>query len=500
MTTEICPPHCTCFIEVCTRSFQSFSPLAKQALSPFSSDTSTISVHGIPRTGVPVPPPFTPLWFGNVASDLQLLEIFYQLRAVISLVGHKLLQSIAFRQHTLELFGRFNERLLDRRRIALVGSLNRDANHRSGFQIHGVFGLVSQMRAAVLHLGDAGVRILRVLPVIVGTLLRPLAIYARQILPGRCLNTRFLCQFRQVGLVTVSGIPPYNAAQSRVGFQSGRIHPEGLALHQVRLSEPAQDPGKDCAMRLHIHAPSRAGDRRMIRRILAPLESQEPAQAQRIGSTPGDSSLRIQSLERETSQKTMNEAKQTIVANPDFTGYVDQSPAALGLAICQRTIDPELFRVFAQEIRRWDDLSLTLTVIGASHLVNVEWENGRLSEVLSCATESVPDPAMVLPVRGIVERDIKYKSPSFEYGFNLKLESLLPNAKTLPDHVVPRCADQASASFPSRPGCPNAVYDRRRRLLSRRIDATEARLGASFYRCPGDPIRPLVPVRKPCGG
>ncbi len=231
MTTEICPPHCTCFIEVCTRSFQSFSPLAKQALSPFSSDTSTISVHGIPRTGVPVPPPFTPLWFGNVASDLQLLEIFYQLRAVISLVGHKLLQSIAFRQHTLELFGRFNERLLDRRRIALVGSLNRDANHRSGFQIHGVFGLVSQMRAAVLHLGDAGVRILRVLPVIVGTLLRPLAIYARQILPGRCLNTRFLCQFRQVGLVTVSGIPPYNAAQSRVGFQSGRIHPEGLALH-----------------------------------------------------------------------------------------------------------------------------------------------------------------------------------------------------------------------------------------------------------------------------
>ena len=153
----------------------------------------------------------------------------------------------------------------------------------------------------------------------------------------------------------------------------------------------------------------------------------------------------------------MNQAKQTIVANPDFTGYVDQSPAALGLAICQRTIDPELFRVFAQEIRRGDDLSLTLTVIGASHLVNVEWENGCLSELLSCATESIPDPAMVLPVRGIVERDIEYKSPSFEYRFNLKLEWLSPNVKMLPDHVIPRCADQASASFPSRPGCPDAV-------------------------------------------
>src|SRR5579871_3913240 len=48
--------------------------------------------------------------------------------------------------------------------------------HRPGLHIHRVLGLVSQMRATILHLGDARVRIVRMRPVFIGSLLGPLAI------------------------------------------------------------------------------------------------------------------------------------------------------------------------------------------------------------------------------------------------------------------------------------------------------------------------------------
>ena len=55
-----------------------------------------------------------------------------------------------------------------------------DADHRARLQVHGVLGLVRQARPAVLHLRDLRVRVLGMRPVVVGPLLRALAVDADQ--------------------------------------------------------------------------------------------------------------------------------------------------------------------------------------------------------------------------------------------------------------------------------------------------------------------------------
>jgi hypothetical protein len=49
-------------------------------------------------------------------------------------------------------------------------------HYRARFQIHRVLGLVRQVGASILHLGDAGFRIVRIHPIVIRSLLRSLAI------------------------------------------------------------------------------------------------------------------------------------------------------------------------------------------------------------------------------------------------------------------------------------------------------------------------------------
>src|SRR5262245_612080 len=67
--------------------------------------------------------------------------------------------------------GGFGQCLVDRRRVALVSALHRDTDDRAGVQVNGVLGLVGQMRPAIIHLGDLGVGIVRMGPVLIRPLL-----------------------------------------------------------------------------------------------------------------------------------------------------------------------------------------------------------------------------------------------------------------------------------------------------------------------------------------
>ncbi len=51
---------------------------------------------------------------------------------------------------------------LNRRGVALVRALHGDAHNRAGVEIDGVLGLVRQMRAAIFHLRDVRIRIVRI--------------------------------------------------------------------------------------------------------------------------------------------------------------------------------------------------------------------------------------------------------------------------------------------------------------------------------------------------
>ena len=75
-----------------------------------------------------------------------------------------------------------------RRRVARSGVLDGDADHGARLQIHGVPGLVGQTGAAVLHLRDLRVRVLRMPPIVVGPFLRTLAVEAGQLGAGRRRN------------------------------------------------------------------------------------------------------------------------------------------------------------------------------------------------------------------------------------------------------------------------------------------------------------------------
>jgi hypothetical protein len=132
---------------------------------------------------------------------------------------------------------RLRQRLLDRRRIAQIGFLQRHRHHCPGVHVHRVLGLMGQVRAPVLHLGDARVRIMWVHPLVIRPLLFSLPIHPRQVFPCGSRDTRLLCQPFQEILVALSVIPPYDRTHRRVGLQRRGINSDPLALHQTGIRQ-----------------------------------------------------------------------------------------------------------------------------------------------------------------------------------------------------------------------------------------------------------------------
>jgi hypothetical protein len=152
----------------------------------------------------------------------------------------------------------------------------------------------------------------------------------------------------------------------------------------------------------------------------------------------------------------MNSVSRT-VTSASGCGYIDQSSQLLGLGLYKRFIEPESFTIFSQKTYRSEDVAVQMTVIGASHVVNVQWWNRHLAEMLACSASTVPDAAVSTPAALVAGRDMDYREPSFDYFFRLDFRSLPPETDELPESLMPRSACLASALFPSPPGIPNAM-------------------------------------------
>lgn len=150
------------------------------------------------------------------------------------------------------------------------------------------------MRPAILHLRDLRVRIMRMGPVVVRSLLRSLAINPRQVSARRRFDARSLCELRQEVLVAPTGVAPHNAPQRRIRFQRRRVNADRLALHQACICQALQPPGEDRLVRLEINQATRTGNRRMIRRRLRQDQPEKLAQGKRIDSLPSDRALSVQ--------------------------------------------------------------------------------------------------------------------------------------------------------------------------------------------------------------
>ena len=145
-----------------------------------------------------------------------------------------------------------------------------------------------QMCAAVLHLRDAGVGVIRVPPLGVAAFLRAFPIEPRLISACRCLDARGLPQSRQKLLIRLTRVAPHDAPQGRVRFESRRIDSNGLALHEVGGCQHLQDPHEDRAVRLLVDQSSRPRDRRVLGRCFVEAQPQEAPKRQRVGLDPAN--------------------------------------------------------------------------------------------------------------------------------------------------------------------------------------------------------------------
>lgn len=136
--------------------------------------------------------------------------------------------------HGFEFFGRLGQRLLDRRRVALIGALHGHADDRARLHVDGVLGLVGQVRAPVLHLRDARARVVRVLPITIAPFLGPLPIELGEVRARRRLDARRLRQPGEEVVIGLAGIPPHDAPQRRIRLERRGVDADRVPLHQVR--------------------------------------------------------------------------------------------------------------------------------------------------------------------------------------------------------------------------------------------------------------------------
>ena len=116
-----------------------------------------------------------------------------------------------------------------------------------------MLGGVRQMRAAVLHLGDLRVRIVRVGPVRVRALLLAGPVEPGQLGARRRREAGRLGQPGQKRVVALARIPPHNAPHRRIGFQRRGIDANRAPHHQRGVGQSLQHPRKHCLVGLEVN-------------------------------------------------------------------------------------------------------------------------------------------------------------------------------------------------------------------------------------------------------
>ena len=175
------------------------------------------------------------------------IQFFHYFPRMVAFVRNDLRRSRAYRRTTdvgKILPGGF-ERLADRRRVPLVGLVDIGGDNRSGVQVHGVFGLVGEVGAAILHLGNPRVLVALRLPVLVRKLFAlALAIHAGQLFTGRRLDPAVLGDALKHLLVRFSCIPAHDRTHGRVGFHGRSIDTKALPNYQAGLGQRLQHPAE----------------------------------------------------------------------------------------------------------------------------------------------------------------------------------------------------------------------------------------------------------------
>ena len=159
-------------------------------------------------------------------------------------------------------------------RVGSRSAVGRRRQNGPGLHVHGDFHLVGQGGVAVLHPCDLSIRVVRVLPVVVGGLLFPLPVHPPQ---GRHVVRAHPFDRRkplQIGRVALPGVPPHDGLHGRVGLQRGRVHPDRLPLDQTTPGHFAQDPVENRLVDFRLQQPPRPRQRAVVERGLVQPDGQ----------------------------------------------------------------------------------------------------------------------------------------------------------------------------------------------------------------------------------
>ena len=274
-----------------------FSAALAELLSAVALDPASVRVDRVAFPGLVSPASTATRRLADVRPKAHLARIGHHVVAVVALVQHDLLDAVLVGQRFLDEVARLVQRLQHRLRVAAIGGLHRHGHDRRRVEIRCVLDFVREVRAPVLHLRDACVRVARVHPVVVATLLLALLVELRSVLAARRRDAAGLGQVVEEGVVRAPIVLAHDRTQGGIGLERGRVDRDRLALQQPATAQDRQDPGEDLPVRLEVDQSSRPRERAVVGRRLCEVDAQEAAQRQAVRAPPGDLALAADALE-----------------------------------------------------------------------------------------------------------------------------------------------------------------------------------------------------------
>ena len=161
-----------------------------------------------------------------------------------------------------------------------------------------MLGLVGEVRAAVLQLGDPGLGVGRRGPLGVRQpLALPLAVEPDQVLGRRRRDPALLRQPLQHLPVALAAVAAHDRAQGGVGLHGRGVDADPVALDQPVLGQALEHPGEDRLV--HLERQPRAGLAQpgVVGHRLGGAQAQELAERQAVGAAPLQAALAVDALE-----------------------------------------------------------------------------------------------------------------------------------------------------------------------------------------------------------
>ena len=223
-TAEVDSSHSAGLQAMSKGPFHQLASLAVEGSTSGALDPPTVPVDRLLLIFLAQPFAPSPLRFGDAAARPHALDGHERVVAVVPLVRHPL-SGRGFNRARTPLLqprqaqSRVKHRVVDRGGVARCAGIDRHRQDRAAVQVNRVLGLVSQVRAAVLHLRDLRVRIVGVVPIVVRALLRPLAVDSSQVGLRRRLDSRGLRKIHEEVLIALTRIATHQALHRRIGFE-----------------------------------------------------------------------------------------------------------------------------------------------------------------------------------------------------------------------------------------------------------------------------------------